>query len=183
MKYSLPGSSVHGILQARILEWVTMHSSRKSSWPRDWTWNSCFAGRFFIAESLGRPINCFIQAEFFGKIKELIYFWTAPREKKKKIRIPRRSLIHPLPCDSLNPGICLKHQIMNRHDLRCSWAKDSRSAASFPQAYCSGVLGQKGTAPMEASPLAWIPEPGDKGVHYQPTTGADQNSQTTATNQ
>ena len=34
---SLPGSSVHGILQARILEWVAMPSSRGSSWPRDWT--------------------------------------------------------------------------------------------------------------------------------------------------
>ena len=33
---SPPGSSVHGILQARILEWVAMPSSRGSSWPRDW---------------------------------------------------------------------------------------------------------------------------------------------------
>ena len=32
--YSLPGSSVHGILQARILEWVAISSSRGSSWPR-----------------------------------------------------------------------------------------------------------------------------------------------------
>ena len=32
-----PGSSVHGILQARILEWVAMASSRGSSWPRDRT--------------------------------------------------------------------------------------------------------------------------------------------------
>ena len=32
-----PGSSVHGILQARILEWVAMAFSRESSWPRDWT--------------------------------------------------------------------------------------------------------------------------------------------------
>ena len=31
------GSSVHGILQARILEWVIISSSRRSSWPRDWT--------------------------------------------------------------------------------------------------------------------------------------------------
>ena len=45
---SLPGSSVHGILQARILEWVAMPSSRGSSQPRDWTWISCIAGRFFI---------------------------------------------------------------------------------------------------------------------------------------
>ena len=35
--YSPPGSSVHGILQARVLEWVAMPSSRGSSRPRDWT--------------------------------------------------------------------------------------------------------------------------------------------------
>ena len=34
---SPPGSSVHGILQARILEWVAISFSRGSSWPRDWT--------------------------------------------------------------------------------------------------------------------------------------------------
>ena len=37
MDRSLPGSSVHGILQTKILEWVAMPSSRGSSWPRDWT--------------------------------------------------------------------------------------------------------------------------------------------------
>ena len=37
MDCSLPGSSVHGNLQARVLEWVAMPSSRGSSWPRDWT--------------------------------------------------------------------------------------------------------------------------------------------------
>ena len=37
MDSSLPGSSVHGILQARILEWIAMPSSRGSSWSRDWT--------------------------------------------------------------------------------------------------------------------------------------------------
>ena len=36
MDCSLPGSSVHRILWARILEWVAMPSSRGSSWPRDW---------------------------------------------------------------------------------------------------------------------------------------------------
>ena len=42
------GSSVHGILQARILEWVAMPSSRGSSRSRDRTWVSCIAGRFFM---------------------------------------------------------------------------------------------------------------------------------------
>ena len=37
MDYSLPGSSVHGIFQARILEWVAISSFRGSSWPRDRT--------------------------------------------------------------------------------------------------------------------------------------------------
>ena len=46
MDYSPPGSSVHGILQTRILEWVAMPSSRKSSQPRDWTQVSHIAGRF-----------------------------------------------------------------------------------------------------------------------------------------
>ena len=42
------GSSVHGILQTRTLEWVAMPSSRGSSQPRDWTWVFHVAGRFFI---------------------------------------------------------------------------------------------------------------------------------------
>ena len=47
MDYSLPGSSVHGILQARILEWVAISSSRGSCRPRNQTQVSCIAGRFF----------------------------------------------------------------------------------------------------------------------------------------
>ena len=50
---SLPGSFVHGILQARILEWVTMPSSRGSSPPRDRTQVSPIAGRFFTDWALG----------------------------------------------------------------------------------------------------------------------------------
>ena len=46
MDSSPPASSVHGILQARILEWVAMPSSRGSSWPRDQTQVSHIAGRF-----------------------------------------------------------------------------------------------------------------------------------------
>ena len=48
MDCNLPGSSVHGILQAWILEWVAMPFSRGSSQPRDWThisWASCFGSR------------------------------------------------------------------------------------------------------------------------------------------
>ena len=45
--YSLPGSSIHGIFQARMLEWVAISFSRRSSQPRDWTPVSCIASRHF----------------------------------------------------------------------------------------------------------------------------------------
>ena len=62
---SPPGSSIHGILQARTLEWVAMPSSRGSSQPKDWTWVSCIAGGFFtlypltiiISSNWGAPIS------------------------------------------------------------------------------------------------------------------------------
>ena len=54
---SPPGSSVHGIPQARILECVAISFSRGSSPPRDWTWVSCIAGRFFTAEPWGKLIK------------------------------------------------------------------------------------------------------------------------------
>ena len=47
MDCSLPGSSVYGILQARILEWVAIPFSRGSFLPKDPTRVSCIAGRFF----------------------------------------------------------------------------------------------------------------------------------------
>ena len=48
MDCSPPGSSVRGIIQAKILEWVAISFSRGSSRPRDQSQVSCFAGRFFI---------------------------------------------------------------------------------------------------------------------------------------
>ena len=51
MDCSLPDFSVHGIFQARILEWVTISFSRGSSQPRDRTWVSCIAGGFFRREA------------------------------------------------------------------------------------------------------------------------------------
>ena len=47
MDCSLPGLSVHGIFQARVLEWVAISFSRGSSWPRNWTQVSCIVGRHF----------------------------------------------------------------------------------------------------------------------------------------
>ena len=52
---SPPGSSVHGISQARMWEWVAISSSRGSSQPRGQTCISFLAGRFFTLEPPGKP--------------------------------------------------------------------------------------------------------------------------------
>ena len=51
MDCSLPGSSVHGIFQARVLEWVAISFSRGSSWLRDQTQVSHIVGRHFYHRS------------------------------------------------------------------------------------------------------------------------------------
>ena len=67
-KHTEWGSSAHGILQARILEWVAIPFSRGSSWPRDGTQVSCIAGRFFtiwaIREALVRIRHSNLEAKF-----------------------------------------------------------------------------------------------------------------------
>ena len=61
MDDSSPGSSVHGILQERILEWVAMPSFRGLSWPRDWTliyYNSWIAVGFFYHWAAREALYC-----------------------------------------------------------------------------------------------------------------------------
>ena len=60
MDYSPPASSVHGILQARILEWIAIPSSRRSSQPRDWTQVSCVADKFFTFWGTGKAFSTYI---------------------------------------------------------------------------------------------------------------------------
>ena len=63
MDCSPPGSSVHGILQARIVEWVAMPSSRGASLPRDRTqfsYVSCITGRFFTISTTWEALLSFL---------------------------------------------------------------------------------------------------------------------------
>ena len=60
MDYSSPDSSVRGILQARMLDWVAIPFFRGSFWPRgrtDISCGSCTVGRFFTTEPPGKPIS------------------------------------------------------------------------------------------------------------------------------
>ena len=69
--HSLPGSSVHGIVQARILEWVAIPLSRGSSQPRDLTQVFHFAGRFFTVWATREASE--IRAQTWQKGGPIIY--------------------------------------------------------------------------------------------------------------
>ena len=88
MDHSPPGSSVHGSLQARMLDWVAISSSRGSSWPRDRAHVSC----------LGRRI---------------LYHWTIwikrrnpwkPQFKSKSRGFPGGPVVKNLPCNTRDTG-------------------------------------------------------------------------------
>ena len=68
MDCSLPRSSVHGIFQARVLEWVAISFSRGSSQPRDQTWVSRIVGRRFTIEPPGKIKKKYCRCAFF-------FFW------------------------------------------------------------------------------------------------------------
>ena len=90
---SPPGSSVHGILLARILGWIAMPSSKISSWPRDWTWVSCIAGRLFtvwatreaVVAQMVNPIlyytilyfkySTYYTILYFSIVHTILYLW------------------------------------------------------------------------------------------------------------
>ena len=69
-------SSVHGILQASILEWVAISFFRGSSWPNDWTGVSCIAGRFFTIwatkEAQEKNQHKVTYVSMFGRFKNWI---------------------------------------------------------------------------------------------------------------
>ena len=68
MDCSLPGFSVHGIFQARVLEWVAISFSRESSWLRDWTHVSCIAGRSFTLWATREALQ-------FSSVQSLSHIW------------------------------------------------------------------------------------------------------------
>ena len=77
---SPPGSSVHGILQTRILEWVAIPFSRGSSWPRGRTWVSHIGGRLFTVwatrEALPNLYSFLTSADF--RFCMLVIFFYMP---------------------------------------------------------------------------------------------------------
>ena len=84
MGCSLTGSSIHGIFQARMLEWVAISFSRRSSWPRDWTPVSLIVGRCFtIKKAECRRFDAF---ELWYWRRLLRVPWTARRSKQSILK-------------------------------------------------------------------------------------------------
>ena len=91
MDCSLPSSSVHGIFQARVLEWVAFPFSRGSSQPRDWTWVSCTASRCFTIwatreakvtlKFIWRFLICRIDTRKYPSKYGITYLWMWERQK------------------------------------------------------------------------------------------------------
>ena len=102
MDCSLPGSSVHGILQARTLEWVAISFSRGSSQPRDRTQVSCVAGRFFTnwAMEYSVQFSCSV-------VSDSVTPWIAARQASLSITIsnshPSSWWCHPAISSSIFP--------------------------------------------------------------------------------
>ena len=73
MCYSLPHSSIHGIFQARVLEWVVISFSRGSFQSRDQTWVSCIEGKNALAfKPPGKPKDILVPvARLFNTLR----FW------------------------------------------------------------------------------------------------------------
>ena len=91
MDCSPPGSTVHEIVQARILEWFAISFSRGSSQPRVWTLVSCTAGRFFTdwaTREACRNYNKLLKI-YFTNLKNatamISWLWLWKHRKKAKI--------------------------------------------------------------------------------------------------
>ena len=77
MDCSPPGSSVHGIFQARILEWLAISSSRGSSWLRDWTNISCIGRQVLYHWATWEAQECVYEALLKPWNTPLLYTWTS----------------------------------------------------------------------------------------------------------
>ena len=85
INYSPPGSSVHGILQARILQWAAISFSEGSSWPRDRTHISCVSciGRWIL-------YHCTTWFHFYSPQALPLLFLLFPPPRMLVLQVPTR---------------------------------------------------------------------------------------------
>ena len=144
LDHSLPGSYVHGILQARVLEWVAMPSSRESSPPREQTcvsYISCI-GRCILyhLSHLRDSFFCWFIFSFFPNFKFLFQInmlsnstWSDQQIKTSTIMTILR--LSPLTIlEDWAPFLSLSFPVMpgrvELKDLKCAFVKDSVQSPS-----------------------------------------------------
>ena len=110
MGYSLSGSSVHEIFQARVLEWVAISFSRGSSQSRDLNRVSCIAGRGFYHLDFPGPSGKSKRENYHVKVKvtsDSVTPWTVQSMESMEFSRPEywSGQLFPSPGDLPNPGI------------------------------------------------------------------------------
>ena len=106
MDYSLPVSSVHGIFQARVLEWAAISFSRGSFQPRDWTHISCISS---IA----------------GRVFYHLTTWEAPVIIVQFSSVTQSCLTLCDPMDCSTPGLPVQHQQLELTQTHVHWVGDA----------------------------------------------------------
>ena len=130
-------SSVHGIFQARILEWVAISFSRGSSWPQDRTQVSCIRGRLFTIWPMRETLI------FIASIKNLLISSVQfSRSVVSDSLQPHEPQHATLPCPSLTPGV---HP--NPCPL-CRWCHPTISSSVIPFSSCLQPFPASGSFPM-----------------------------------
>ena len=135
LDYSPTGSSVQGISQARILEWVAISYSRASSQPRDWTLISCF-GRCILYKlsHMGSPCpSCGTRLKL-SQISSQIAFSKSEYYQKRDRKISVRSWVPWFPDDSM-----VKNQPANAGDTSSllGWGRSPEDRKGNPLQYSS----------------------------------------------
>ena len=140
MDCSPSGSSVHGIFQARILEWVVIPFSRGSSWLRDWTQASCIAGQFFNIWATLYQLS--------HKGSPSILAWVAYPFSSRSSWPMNRTGVSALQADSLPAELSGKPILLPKLDLKIYFLEDCflwppvifRSAVKHVHDTCSSLV-------------------------------------------
>ena len=100
-----PGSSLHGIFQARILEWVVIPISRGSSPSRYRTWVSCIAGRFFTVWAIREaPLGTYLATFYKSDVLKIVFLRRRERDKHFSVNAGLSLEMMVFPWQPCTPG-------------------------------------------------------------------------------
>ena len=117
---SPPRPSVHGILQARILEWVPIPFSRGSSWPRDQTQVSGIACRFFIIWAIR---EAFLYYNWVAALSMLLKGSSHLSVEFSSVAQSCLTLCNPM--NHSTPGLPVHHQLPEFTQTHVHWVSDA----------------------------------------------------------